>query len=352
MHPFERLMRESIPTINVVGIDPGTDKLGFSVYNYHLTERRIVSSAATTLVGSKMISCDPFIDVHGKRARRLNGLSAVLTQYFQIFNPVAVACEHPFYNMARPSAFEPLLESILAVRSALFEHDPQMQVIAVDPSSAKNAVGAKGGDKKDKMQLAVQALAPVISFNPLVFGMPLESLDEHSIDALAVGKWYVNQLYWKKKMDEYDRAVKKSSLLLDFIFMGLIILSFVLGYQIYSLKKQLGAYEQAVTILQDANQKLTAINKTITTSQEVVSEAIQDAVATTTEVVKSAPNLAGEDIKKLVNLELARINNVYGTSPLTQERVVQRNIEVQRIKSSALWMSYCLSYPDDGDCKK
>lgn len=195
MHLFNQALHQSSANFNIVGIDPGTDTVGFSLYSYSPVAHCVVRSAATTLRGSKMIKYDPYVDVHGERARRISAIRETLAQMFLMHSPIAVVCEHPFYNQAMPGAFEPLVEGVGAVRGALFDYDPTMRVIPVDPSSAKKAIGASGGAKKDAMQVALFSIANTIAFDPNVFGQHLFELDEHSVDALAIGKWFINKLW-------------------------------------------------------------------------------------------------------------------------------------------------------------
>lgn len=191
---FQSILPLSIPNINIIGIDPGTDKLGFSCITYDLINKKISSTCATTIIASKCIRYDPHVDVHGERARRLSVIEQCLYNYYKIFNANFVVCEHPFYNNSRPSAFEPLVESIAAVRKSLFLYDPAMLVMAVDPPTAKKAIGAGGAAKKDDMQRALKNIEHSLAFNPLVFGVPFDLLDEHSVDSIAVAMSFVNKL--------------------------------------------------------------------------------------------------------------------------------------------------------------
>lgn len=195
MHPFNRSLKESSNCFNVIGVDPGTDSVGISIYTYSPEKHSVIRSTAITVFGSKMIRYDPFVNVHGERARRLNALRETLLSMFILHKPTVVVCEHPFYNSAMPGAFEPLVEGVGAVKAALFLYDPNMKVIPVDPPTAKKAIGASGAAKKDAMLAALLNIGPTIAFDPTVYGKQLFELDEHSVDALAIGKWYINQLW-------------------------------------------------------------------------------------------------------------------------------------------------------------
>lgn len=181
-------------TIKVVGVDPGTNTVGFSVFEWSPVSRRIVKSMAFTMQGAKMIGDDAFIETHGERVRRVAIIRDNVYRLFHTFNPHYVAVEKPFFNAMRPGAFEPLLQSLAAVTDALWMYDPSMAIMPVDPPSAKKAVGAHGAAKKDDMLKAVTALSETLNFDTFLSARTLEQLDEHSIDALAIGYWGLRQV--------------------------------------------------------------------------------------------------------------------------------------------------------------
>lgn len=75
------------------------------------------------------------------------------------------------------------------MRSALFQYDPFVPLYQVDPTTVKTNVGMKrikGTTKDDvKEHLIKSNKVDWCGIDPL-------SLDEHTIDAVAIGTWYMN----------------------------------------------------------------------------------------------------------------------------------------------------------------
>jgi Holliday junction resolvasome RuvABC endonuclease subunit len=124
------------------------------------------------------------VDNHSARFARLHSHYVNLRMTFEYTRPVIVVCESPFFNAKRPQAYGALVETLSAVRRALWEYDPYMQLYLIDPPRVKRAVGAAGNAGKDDMRTAVLKLAQELRYQGPV---PLECIDEHSIDAIAVG---------------------------------------------------------------------------------------------------------------------------------------------------------------------
>jgi Holliday junction resolvasome RuvABC endonuclease subunit len=173
-------------------IDPGSNTLGFCSIEFSVNTLEIYSTEATTFIGDKMSTNHYFASVHGDRFGRINAHEDNLYRLFQYHQPLVVVSESPFYSSRRPTAFQALLEVINAIRCALLRHDPSMCLEQIDPPSVKKAVGALGNAGKDDVKAAVLKLTDLNFQGPV----PLAMLDEHSIDAIAVGY---------SKLQEYRR---------------------------------------------------------------------------------------------------------------------------------------------------
>lgn len=175
------------PVVALVGVDPGSDTLGFAVLRFNIETLAIVSVEARTLKGAKAAKGSWVSEVHGDRLGRIESHRETLFHLFQQIQPIDVASESPFFNRLHPGAYGPLMETIAAIRYALMAHDAWKDLRMIDPPTVKNAVGVKGnkGGKEGKalMYEAVMRLAPSLNYcGPL----PIQYLDEHSIDAIAV----------------------------------------------------------------------------------------------------------------------------------------------------------------------
>lgn len=168
----------------VVGIDPGT-ALGVAYFEIDLEMKRSALIEVNTLHGDRLSRQYPIIEeVYGGRTARNLAFEESLVQYFRVVRPHSVICESPFLKKL-PQAFASLTETVASIRRAVMRYDYFRPLLMIDPPSAKRAVGMvlKKGQDKDDVKKAVLALNAWE--NP--YGIDLASLDEHCIDAIAVG---------------------------------------------------------------------------------------------------------------------------------------------------------------------
>jgi Holliday junction resolvasome RuvABC endonuclease subunit len=123
-------------------------------------------------------------DIHGERFARINAHCANLFRLLTALEPAFIASESPFFSRAQPQAYGALTEIVYALRLTIFQYDPLLEVQLIDPPSVKNAVGAKGNADKEAVRACVLSLDD-FKYNGQI---PIDALDEHSIDALAVAK--------------------------------------------------------------------------------------------------------------------------------------------------------------------
>lgn len=167
----------------ICSIDPGSNTLGFAVIEFSVVSLQIYSTQACTYVGDRFQLNPYLVQVHGERIARIQAHHDNILQLLNYHQPLAVVCESSFYNIRRPMAFGALLEVLNAIRQALIEHNDNLKLDLVDPPTVKRAVGAPGNADKQAVQRAVLSL-PDLNYNgPL----SLDQLDEHAVDAIAVG---------------------------------------------------------------------------------------------------------------------------------------------------------------------
>ena len=174
----------SSDTVSIVGIDPGTQNLGVAVLLINIVSFKIVYSEAWTIVGSRLAGKDSWAEeLHGARFSRIAALEQNLLNIFRHFRPLEIACESPFYSQRHPQAFGALTEVICGVRNAVINYDQWKYLHLIDPPSVKQAVGAKGNAQKEIIKEKILQLTELCYSG----NIPIQFLDEHSIDALAVG---------------------------------------------------------------------------------------------------------------------------------------------------------------------
>lgn len=189
--------KESRPTATIIGIDPGSDTLGVGILKIDVSTFTIISSSGLTLHGAKAGRGSWITELHGDRQGRIETHRENLLELFCATQPTWIACESPFINRRRPNAYGALVEVICAIRYAVFQYDVWCQLSMFDPPTVKKAVGVSGKtggpDGKRLMQKAVLEM-PIFCYNGEI---PIELLDEHAIDALAVA--YTQYLTLKEK---------------------------------------------------------------------------------------------------------------------------------------------------------
>lgn len=168
---------------NLLSIDPGSAHLGVAVYRVRFNTKELIESFAFTIEAkhSKDYLRD-YSNQFGDKYARLTAMKNELYSVFDTYRPSLVICESPFFNSFTPNAFSILTELVNLIQMTLREFNNSIPFYKVDPPRAKKAVGAKGNAKKEEMTIAIDRFKETLKLNSSV-----ELLDEHSIDALAIG---------------------------------------------------------------------------------------------------------------------------------------------------------------------
>lgn len=174
--------------VNIIGIDPGSQTLGLSVLSFDPVTLEMKKTQAQTFKGDRLpMMSGAYSDSHGERLARINAHRENLYNLFIHYRPHFVVCESPFYSSRMPSAFGALMQVVdLAVYSAINQYSPYMQLQLIDPPSVKKAVGAKGNGDKNAVRDSLLRICDKLKITP----EQISKLDEHSIDAVAVGYSY------------------------------------------------------------------------------------------------------------------------------------------------------------------
>lgn len=168
----------------IIGIDPGTNKLGIAVLDIDLLTKQVSIRAAMTLGAQAAINEDAFTaKSRGMRYAQIAYLSHAMKSLFINTEPNLVIHESPFMGKF-PEAYQALSECIGAIRWGIDQYDRTVPIEAVDPSRAKKAVGAAVGKNQTKDDVRVAVVKLGLHRHPDV---DLALLSEHAIDAIAVG---------------------------------------------------------------------------------------------------------------------------------------------------------------------
>lgn len=177
-------------TYKILAIDPGTHSTGLAIFDMDCSTGSILSIEALTLYSNHLpnnTGLDP--ELVPERIINHYKLKFAVMYYLNLIKPVAVAYETPFYNRFRPTAYGPLMELMATIRSGIFDYNPNLPFVTVEPLLVKKAVGTRSQKGKLSVKQAVLLVEDIMS----VLKNNIDTLDEHAIDAIAVG--YAGVLY-------------------------------------------------------------------------------------------------------------------------------------------------------------
>jgi Holliday junction resolvasome RuvABC endonuclease subunit len=173
---------ESNEPLRVLSIDPGSYNTGIAHWHWDIgtTSFHMVDSYTLKFPDSDKRYCK-IREMGTDRIARLYHLDDSLGDILEEFRPHMVICESN-YKGRFADAYATLVECVAVIRNVLYRYDPTMPLLMVDPMSAKKAAGVVG-KFKDKMDVT-RALK---KRTDIVWGVDIDSLDEHSVDAVAIG---------------------------------------------------------------------------------------------------------------------------------------------------------------------
>lgn len=172
------------PLNRIVAFDPGTNRLGVAVLDYNKEQgTHFVEHAATFFIGNLYKQYPVVIETYGERVAKQYAARCAVQKVLEAWNPSVVASESPYMG-SFPQAYMALVECIDAIRRACKAFNPYQPLITIDPATVKKSIGVSGksGDK----EAIRNALANRKSLTFDV-GVSLDKLDEHAVDAIAVG---------------------------------------------------------------------------------------------------------------------------------------------------------------------
>lgn len=185
------VLPSSTRPFTVLGIDPGTSTLGVSVLSWDMESPRYrVEHAFTLKATNNSEGYRSIEELHGGRMARLQQHYDELLYYLHHFRPQAVIAESP-YQGRFVQTFAALTECLTVVRQALVAYDAQLPLYQVEPNVAKMAAGVDLSAMrrmKDKKEVVRHALT---LRQDLEWAVDLQALDEHAVDATAVGLHYL-----------------------------------------------------------------------------------------------------------------------------------------------------------------
>lgn len=175
-------------TYKLLAIDPGNTHTGFAIFDIESQTGSVIKIEAFTVNLDKLdnvLGLDE--EIVPDRVIRQYKLKHVIMYYLNLLKPITVIYESPFYNRFRPTAYGPLMELMGVSRSAVLEFNQNIPFITVEPLLVKKAIGTKSIKGKISVKEAIFNNPDIVN----VIASNLNDLDEHSLDAIAVGYAYL-----------------------------------------------------------------------------------------------------------------------------------------------------------------
>lgn len=178
-------------SFRLISIDPGSDTVGIAISELDFERNTIHFVHVVTFECSKLARRDKRVgDIHGDKVGRLWALEKLMHSLLEAWEVDVIASEAPFLGRFA-TAYAALVECIKVIRSAVFAYDIDMPLHLYDPPSVKLAVGAPG---KTKDKSLIPKGIKKLSFVTWASDINIDTLDEHSTDAMAVGIAHARRL--------------------------------------------------------------------------------------------------------------------------------------------------------------
>lgn len=181
--------------IKVLGIDPGTDTMGFAPLVYDPATGLITGVGVHTYVASKDYRFrKESIAVHGEKYTRLFAHADHLRDVLETFDPDYIIAEAIFYSRGRAQAYRGLSECWMMIRAAVHQWKPTIPVLEIEPVPAKQNLGVGvGKGKRAELKDKLLVERAVLRRKDMTFDADSRP-NEHSYDATAIGLYLIDNL--------------------------------------------------------------------------------------------------------------------------------------------------------------
>ena len=174
--------------LTLLAIDPGLHNIGLAVYQIRLAPYAIESIHAETLRSVRVTDVSGLDDEDfAERVRIRYSMRSAFRTYVETVQPQLVVSESPFFDRRKPGSFAILTEIMTGLFDTVAEVNPLIRFSVVEPQLVKKVLGVAGQKGKDVVREAMGKTSRIMD----VLTNPLDHLDEHSIDSIAVGYAYL-----------------------------------------------------------------------------------------------------------------------------------------------------------------
>lgn len=173
----------------VLGIDNGTNTVGIVILEHDIrTGISLVTRAETFKADRTSGYLYPDMNFYEDTlVARLKTIQRYMRTVLEDEDPDSVAIETPFARRAFVTSYKALSMSLDYIQTAVYDYRPGLEFVGISPYTAKAAVIPKGSNfktEKDYIRDCILADPTIVA----VDGINLRTLDEHSIDAIAVAR--------------------------------------------------------------------------------------------------------------------------------------------------------------------
>jgi Holliday junction resolvasome RuvABC endonuclease subunit len=184
--------------IKILGIDPGTSKLGWAMLHYDTDSGNIRVKKTGLLQPTREISKVKHVEMYSKRVMSLWYIRTHIEEIYNKYKPHVVASEDSFFNRFRPNSFAALLQVISTIAMMLKYLCKPLYKFA--PKTVKMVMGSGGFDKDDMIQSLKDSDKITIK--------NIDNISEHEIDAVCVGYTYIQQVLPNLTKEQLDLITK------------------------------------------------------------------------------------------------------------------------------------------------
>lgn len=165
-------------------LDPGLNNTGVSVYRIDQYEGKVLSIEAGTLSAVRLID-DSGVDdeFHEERIIKRLQMGSALRVWLESYAPDIVVTESPFFDRKKPGSFQILSEVLTTLYDEVLRYNRMVRFQKLAPQAVKKSLGVAGIKGKEIVKEAVEKTALIMEHFP----NGIDHLDEHGIDATAVG---------------------------------------------------------------------------------------------------------------------------------------------------------------------
>ncbi len=191
---------QDLTGLTLISIDPGLNNVGVAIYKIELLPVfKICRIEAFTLSAPRLVDdCGLDDEDYSERTIKRHVILRHFKKILENHTPDIVVCESPFFNPKMPSSFAVLTEVVASLFDQVILFNSRCQFSVLAPKLVKKTFSIAGKKGKDVVKEAVAAVSLLTD----VLVNDIDGLDEHSIDAIAVGySWIIERTNFLRGSD-------------------------------------------------------------------------------------------------------------------------------------------------------